>query len=131
MTPSLPSTLSPWKRVLWLAVAGVLVHAAIASIGWWSPITDRYGFRQTQTAISAYWLSHGSPFLPDEAPVLGPPWSIPFEFPLYQEAVSLWSRLTGAPIDQSGRLISLLFFYAGLVPVAWMVRRLRLPAAVF
>src|SRR5215471_6317421 len=112
-------------------LAAILLHAAIASIGWWNPIVERHGFRQSQTAISAYWLSRGTPFLAYETPVLGPPWSIPFEFPLYQWLVSLWSRATSTPIDQSGRVISLLFFYAGLIPVAWLVRRLRLPPPVF
>jgi hypothetical protein len=91
---------------------------------------ERHGFRQTQTAISAFWLSRGSPLLAYETPVLGPPWAIPFEFPFYQWTVSLLSSSTHMPIDQSGRAIGLLFFYGGLVPVAWLVRRLLLPPSV-
>lgn len=131
MTPATITRGQSWKPILIFLAAAILLHAGLASIGWWNPIVERHGFRQTQTAITAFWLSRGSPLLAYETPVLGPPWSIPFEFPLYQWAISLWSRSTSIPIDQSGRIISLLFFYAGLVPVAWMVRRLRLPLAVF
>ena len=131
MTPSTKVRAQAWTRILCFVALAILLHACIASKGWWNPIVERHGFRQTQTAITAFWLSRGSPILAYETPVFGPPWSIPFEFPLYQWLVSVWSRFTSVPIDQSGRLISLLFFYAGLAPVGWMVLRLRLPLSVF
>ena len=59
------------------------------SIGWTNPILDQHGFRQTQTAISTYYLLQGSPWLAYETTVLGFPWSIPMEFPLYQWLVAL------------------------------------------
>jgi hypothetical protein len=103
----------------------------IASIGWHNPIVERHGFRQTQTAISAVQLSRGSPILAYETPVFGPPWSIPMEFPLFQCIVLFWSQFTSMPLEQSGRLVSLLFFYAGLIPIGWMIYRLKLPPTVF
>ena len=57
-------------------------------------------------------------------PVLGPPWSIPFEFPLYQWLAGGFHALTGYPLDQSGRLVSLVFFYLCLVPWFLLFRRL-------
>ena len=121
----------PWKPVLLILAVAILLQAGLASKGWWNPIVERHGWRQTQTALTAYWLSRGSPLLAYETPVFGPPWNFPLEFPLYQWAVSLLSRDTSIPIDQSGRIVSLICFWAGLLPVAWMVRRLRLPVAVF
>ena len=120
-----------WRPLLqWIAVA-IFLHACMASKGWWNPIVERHGWRQTQTALTAFWIARGSPLLNYETPVFGPPWNFPLEFPLYQWAVALMSRSTSIPIDQCGRVISLLSFYAGLLPVAWMVRRLWLPRAVF
>jgi hypothetical protein len=76
-------------------------------------------------------MLQGSPLLAYETPVLGPPWSIPLEFPVYQAGVAVWSKVTGAPLDQSGRMVSLTFCYACLLPVFWLQRRLELPAACF
>jgi hypothetical protein len=121
----------PWKPVLLVVAIAILLQAGLASKGWWNPIVERHGWRQTQTALTAFWLSRGSPLLAYETPVFGPPWNFPLEFPLYQWAVSLLSRATRIPIDQSGRVISLICFWAGLLPVGWMVRRLRLPVAAF
>jgi hypothetical protein len=122
---------SPWKAVLLLIVVLVAVHVMIVSIGWNNPILEQHGFRQTQTAISSYWLLRGSPLLAYETPVMGPPWSIPFEFPLYQAGVALWSKWTHMQLDQSGRTASLLCFYICLLWVGWLMRRLQLPAACF
>ena len=83
--------------------------------GWHYPILA-YGFRQTQTAISVYYILQGGPWLAYETPVLGIPWSIPHEFPLYQWIVVAVVNLVRTPIDQTGRLVSAGFFYLSLVP---------------
>jgi len=82
-----------------------------------SPLTGSYTFRTTQTAWGIRSVARGelSPFR-IETPVLGPPWRIPFEFPLYQMISGLLSRLSGMSVEVSGRLVSLTFFIlAGLV----------------
>lgn len=84
--------------------------------GWQYPILESYGFRQTQTAISVYHILHGGPWLAYETPVLGIPWSIPFEFPLYQWIVVALVALLRTPIDQTGRLVGVGFFYLSLLP---------------
>ena len=122
---------SPWKVVCVLTVVLVAAHLMIVSIGWNNPILEQHGFRQTQTAISSYWLLRGSPLLAYETPVLGPPWSVPYEFPLYQASVAFWSKWTHMQLDQSGRTVSLLSFYICLLWVGWLMRRLQLPAACF
>src|SRR5262249_20433758 len=70
------------------------------TIGWNNPITDYHAFRQTQTAISAYYMVGRPPSLAYETPVLGPPWSIPFEFPLYQWVVAGLVTVLKTPLDQ-------------------------------
>src|SRR5258708_806650 len=69
-------------------------------------LIDRRSFRQTQTAISVRAMLDGGPWLAYETPVLGQPWSIPFEFPTYQWLVALTELATHLPIDQAGRVVS-------------------------
>lgn len=101
-----------------------------ASIGWWHTILDAYGFRQTQTAITAYYAVLDGFRLSYLTPVLGPPWSIPMEFPLYQWVVAAGVRLFGTPLDQTGRTVSVVFHLLTLVPLycvleEFKVRRLH------
>ena len=99
-----------------LFVAAVVYSLVHAGIGWSNTLLGLHGFRQTQTAFSTYAMLRGGPWLEYETPVLGAPWAVPFEFPLYQWAVALVVKAFGMPLDQGGRLVSELFFYATLVP---------------
>ena len=85
-------------------------------------ILDFHGFRQTQTAISVYYFVHEGFRFDYITPVLGPPWSIPMEFPLYQWIVAFVVLMTKSAIDQAGRLVSVLFFYACLIPIYLLSR---------
>ena len=51
---------------------------------------DLYSFRQAQTALSIYWAFDASSIFEYYTPVLGFPYSIPFEMPLFQYFVSLF-----------------------------------------
>jgi hypothetical protein len=94
-------------------------------LGLFQPIMDMFAFRQTQTAISAYWLWKGGDWFAYETPVLGYPWAILFEFPLYQYLVVLL-RLAGVPIDVGGRLISFGFYLGCLWPLWLLFKAYRL-----
>ena len=76
-----------------------------------SPVSGSYTFRNTQTAWGIRSVANGtiSPFSV-ETPVLGAPWKVPFEFPLYQMISGFLSRLAGLSVEASGRLVSLVFF---------------------
>lgn len=80
-------------------------------------------FRQTQTALSAYVMQQDGFKLAYETPVLGKPWSIPMEFPLYQAMVAGLARLTGWDLVVSGRLVAWGAFLLGL-PAWWGLARL-------
>jgi hypothetical protein len=80
-------------------------------------LLEHHAFRQTQTAITAYWLIRGSPSIQYLTPILGYPWTIPFEFPLFQELTALLCSATGMPLDLSGRALSLFFFFTTFVPI--------------
>lgn len=96
----------------------VLLHSLwVVSVGWGNSILDEYAFRQTQTAITVEYLLRGGHWLAYETPVMGPPWIIPFEFPLYQWLVAGLVKVFGTGIDQTGRFVSVMFFYLTLVPL--------------
>lgn len=92
---------------------------------------DFYAFRQTQTALTAYWLMKNGFHLAYETPVGGPPWSIPFEFPIYQYIVAIIAKFTGGNINTIARLVSYFFLVLCLFPVRSITKSLNFPKAVF
>jgi len=99
------------------------------SQGWGNPLLDMHAFRQTQTAITVdSMLDHG-PLLPYEIPVFGPPWSLPFELPVFQWLVAGLVRLLRTPIDQTGRLVCASFFYLSFIPIYTLLGSLRIRPA--
>jgi hypothetical protein len=108
-------------RLLFLLfVLALAWNLAVGAIGWRHALSDSFGFRQTQTALSTWALLEGGPFWAYETPVLGPPWSVPMELPVYQGAVALVVRATGLPLEPAGRLVSRAFLYAAL-PAVWLL----------
>jgi hypothetical protein len=93
----------------------------LASIGWNNTLCDQHGFRQTQTAITSFYTIKEGFKLNYITPILGKPWSIPMEFPLYQWIVSLFVLITQINLDQAGRLVTLLFFYLSLIPIYYLL----------
>ena len=125
-----PKATSMTGIISWLIVAAFVVSLTwailMAGVGWNNSLSDNNGFRQTQTAITSYYLRDGGPFLSYETPVLGRPWSLPFEFPLYQWTVALASAVFKTPLNQTGRFISVLFFYLSLAMVWWWLSELNI-----
>lgn len=81
--------------------------------------------RESQTAISSYYLKHGhSGLFKYITPVMGYPWSIPMEFPLYQFLVAHVSDGIFS-MDDSGRLVSFTFFIICLLLVYKILMRLN------
>jgi hypothetical protein len=121
-----------WFVVLLLVIGSACLVRAIYYlwIGLTGPALDLFAFRQTQTAISAYWAWHDGFRLAYETPALGFPWSIPFEFPIYQWLMAL-ARYAGIPFDVGGRLVSFGFYIATLLPLWSLTRSLKLDTATF
>jgi hypothetical protein len=93
-------------------------------VGWKHVDLDGNEFRETQTGLSALFILREDNFsLAYPTPVLGKPWSVPMEFPLYQWTVVAMCKATGLPLTQSGRLISIICFYLGLPALYLLVRR--------
>ncbi len=84
--------------------------------------------RETQTAITSdYMIREKLGLFNYITPVLGYPWAVPFEFPLYQYIVA---KVAGdrLPLNNTGRFIGLLFFLATLWPAFKILRRLNIPS---
>ena len=115
------------QRFAWIwVVAGA---AAVFAGAFWlgtlqQPLIDRHEFRQTQTALSALFMQPGlEGLLNYQTPVVGAPWSIPFEFPLFQWLSHQLASLTGLNLSSSGRLMSVLFGVGCLWPANRLMRR--------
>lgn len=120
------SSVSGWPVFVF---GGLCVFALYTLTQRWSAsILDRYEFRQLQTALSAHWMQREGFHLDYLTPLFGPPWSIPMEFPTYQAIVAALASLLGAPLEQTGRAVSLLAFAATL-PAVFHLLGLVLPAA--
>jgi hypothetical protein len=107
-----------------LAIASLLLLVAlvIREPTLRQPLVESYGFRQTQTAYTALlYHEHGIDLLHPDLPVLGKPWSIPFEFPLFQ-AVAVIPMDMGFSPDVAMRLTGLAFFALTAVLVFGFVR---------
>src|ERR1700733_12178228 len=105
-----------------LAAIALVFGIAVLGRRWNDPLLGMHSFRQTQTAITAYWILRGSPWFAYHTPVLGAPWSIPYEFPMYQLVVAAVVKLTGLQLDPAGRLVSYLFLLATIWPTRSIMR---------
>jgi hypothetical protein len=99
------------QLLAWSAyVLAIVVVVAVFFGNWQQPLLDQHAFRQTQTAVSVYWGIVDGWALAYQTPVLGAPWSVPFEFPIFQWVVSACWGATGLPLDSCGRATSFVFF---------------------
>jgi hypothetical protein len=71
------------RTVLALGILALIFNVWAVFVGFHHSLYDRHGFRQTQTALNVESMLRGDGFLHYDTPVFGPPWALPFEFPLY------------------------------------------------
>ena len=123
-----PAGRSPQRHeFLVLFIAAAFFHFWGATVAWDSLNLPGGEFRQAQTAISTYYIQQENNFsLAYPTPVLGKPWSIPMEFPLYQWTVAAVSTVSGRSLTEIGRVISLSCFYLTLPAVFLLLGRLGL-----
>ena len=99
-------------------------------VGWESKNLPGGEFRQAQTALAAFWIKAEHNFSPAyPTPVLGKPWSIPMEFPLYQWTVVGVSELTHWSLTKAGRAVSIACFYLTLPAIFLLLGRWRVAPA--
>jgi hypothetical protein len=109
-----------FSPIVGLLILGVVLISGLWAMTreWEKPLLDLHAFRQTQTAISAYYMAEDAGMFFDYiTPVLGKPWSIPMEMPIYQWTVARWHNLSGMGLDQSGKAISIALWFACIWPL--------------
>jgi hypothetical protein len=118
-----------WVLTGLLALA-LLFALGVLCLGLFQPLLDLHDMRQTQTAVTTYWLMRGGPIFAYETPIVGFPWSIPLEFPLYQIIVAAVSE-AGIPLGAAGRIVSFAFFVGSLWPLHVLFRALKFDNIAF
>lgn len=126
-----PMTVVPRACLVGLFLLAAGFNLWGVSFGWHHATFQGNEFRQTHTAVSAHYIQRDRDFsLAYPTPVMGKPWSIPSEFPLYQWTVVLLSDTTHLPLQESGRLVSMLCFYLSLPALYLLLRWLGLPSVL-
>ena len=104
-----------------LFCAALLAHIWFVTSNWRSGFLPGHEFRQTHTALIAYYIDQENNFsVPYSTPLFGKPWSVPMEFPLYEWSVVLLSRATHVPHFEAARAVSVTCFYLTL-PAVWLL----------
>lgn len=114
-----------------VALVIVLAAAAVARVPTLGVPLDEFAhpFRQTQTAyVALLFQQRGIDLFHAQLPVLGPPWEVPLELPLFQAIASLVMG-AGVPTDLALRLTALTFFFLTAVLLWSLVRRIASPLA--
>ncbi|WP_169829285.1 hypothetical protein [Lacunisphaera limnophila] len=118
------------RLALAVFVVGLVFHAWGMTVGWTSRNLPGGEFRQAQTALSTHWIKAEQNFaLAYPTPVLGKPWSLPMEFPLYQWTVVKVSEVTHWSLTKAGRAVSIACFYLLLPAVFLLLRRWQVAPA--
>lgn len=118
---------------IYMAFFGIVCAIIFASRADQQPV-DLHSFRQSQTALSAFWFNWENilvSFFNYKTPIFGDPYIVPFEFPIYQSIVSAFSNVLAIPVHFSGRLVSLTFFLLTLLPFASLSKGLGLGRRFF
>jgi hypothetical protein len=122
-----------WVKKNWALFLAIVIGilAAFLAIQYaMQPLLEQHGFRQTQTALTSYWMIEEGWKLAYETPVGGYPWTIPFEFPIYQALVAFASSVFNTPLDATGRIVSFVFLLGCAWPIRLITKRLGLKKEV-
>lgn len=103
-----------------VAILGLVVLTRLPTLS--QPLVEKHDWRQTQTAYTALIYSQsGIDLLHPQVPVLGPPFDLPFEFPLYQAIASI-PMTAGVDPDLALRVVCLITFLATAVLLWGLIR---------
>jgi hypothetical protein len=117
-------------NILFFIALIVIVYSAYLAITYARQLPlDLHAFRQSQTALTAFWFIHDGIKFAYQTPVGGFPWSIPFEFPIYQAIVAYISKYFNLNLDATGRIASYCFLLISIIPIRSITKKLELSQA--
>jgi hypothetical protein len=117
------------RDVFW-KVAAILLLIIVNVINLKNPILEQHSFRQTQTAISIFYLIKDGWTLDYITPVIGQAYTIPFEFPIFHFIVGLICKYSNISLDILGRLTSLMFAIGALIANDLLLREISIDKRV-
>ena len=93
------------------------MNILISIIGHWPWISENsWGWRPAQTLLTTYWFKlEGISLFSYQTPLFGPPWQVPFEFPLYQAVSTIMANLSSINIQTASHITSLVIFYTSAI----------------
>jgi hypothetical protein len=116
-------SLSGRKAEAAFVAATVATFVVVVATTLGQPLLERHAFRQAQTAYTArIFHEQGIDLIHPKMPVLGEPFELPFEFPLFQAAASLVMDV-GVRDDVAMRLTGLMCFLLTALLLYGLVRR--------
>src|SRR6266542_1655711 len=122
----MPTTKTPSALQICLAIALLLAvglwHLHWVTKGWHIPGLSGHEFRQTQTIVTVHAMKSEGFRIDYSTPVLGKPWSIPFELPLYQYVAARVSTAFDINEAEAGRWVSLSAFYLAIPALVLLLR---------
>jgi len=111
-------------RTFWFSALAISLFGIVSQISIFRHnLVDLYSFRQTQTAFTIREYMAGNWSVDTPLPTLGPPWTNPYEFPLFQGIAAILGNALGVAADTAGRVTGLLFFLLTGLLLAVLVRR--------
>lgn len=100
-------------------VLGSLAH----SIRLRNTLNEIHAFRQTQTAWTIREFMSGNWDIASPLPILGPPWNLPFEFPLFQAFAAVLGNVFSLQPDLAARLAGLITFQISAILLTVLLSR--------
>ena len=111
---------------LWIFVLAFVVRLPAM----WAPPFVRHPWRQTQTAFTIReFARNGIDLFYPHVPVVGRPWVLVYEFPLFQAIAAALMRL-GASAEMTGRWVAVACFFATAVLLGQLGHRVLEPQQV-
>jgi len=101
----------------WLYILFVFVGLVTSAYPRWSFMRHiSSNWRSSQTLLTSFWFKkEGISLFHAQLPIYGPPWEVPFEFPIYQAISTIFSNITHLNLTASSRVVSVAFFYVSAI----------------
>lgn len=96
-----------------LGIISIILSFAVRIPGLYN---KSHEWRPLQTEMTSYWfVKDGINLINYQTPIFGPPWGIPFEFPLFQAIAAVIAKTGLFNLEFASRLTALLCFYLSVL----------------
>ena len=114
-------------KYLWLF--SLLLYSLVA-LYFVSPNFTLHHYRQAQTAMTALYLPQSGFRLDYLTPIMGFPWKVPLEFPLFQWIAVLLQEMTNSDLIVCGKVINIFCHITTNIIILQIFRNRQLPISI-